>query len=72
MLLICWLIDMDFPTTDLKYHDTTVRISSSREGKNSFTEPDAKCWNTVLDMVKKKLAQAHSFTKGNLGNNWAS
>jgi len=52
----------------LKYQDTQVRVRSNNDGMNSFMElPTAICENTAPDMIKKKPAYAHSFSKGNLG-----
>jgi hypothetical protein len=48
---------MIFLSAGLKYQDTTVRISNSKEGVISFMEsPDPICENTAPDMAKKKPA----------------
>jgi hypothetical protein len=48
---------MIFLSKGLKYHDTTVRISSSNEGNISVTASlVAMCENIAPDMIKKKPA----------------
>ena len=59
---------MIFLSAGLKYHDITVRISSNNAGNISFIgSPNSMCENTAPDMIKKKPAYVHSFSKGNLG-----
>ena len=59
---------MIFRSAGLKYQDSTVMISNTRDGTILLKEsPDAIWDNTAPDMAKKKPAYAHSFNRLNFG-----